>query len=133
MQHVFAAAASVLGTLALACGAPVIQPGLANAPALGGAQIVDPRVHDAIANGLDSCGRHLDPGPLRYKVPPCPSLAPSAPRVSFVPPSDGEWEVRWLEHYYVGWPCPHPKSVSDGQRLMAWSPTDLRASHCDLP
>jgi hypothetical protein len=131
MQQVTATVAGVLGTLALSCGGAVVQPGLANAPALGGAQIVDPRVHDAIANGLDSCGRHLDPGPLRYEIPPCPRLLPSAPAVSFQPAPGGETEMHWLEHYYVGFPCPHPRS-SDGEGLIAWGPTDLRASHCDL-
>jgi hypothetical protein len=70
---------------ALACGC-VVQPGLANAPTLGGTTFADPRVHDAIANGPDSCGNKLDPGPLRYRIIPCPRAGargspatPSAP------------------------------------------------------
>jgi len=134
MQQVSVAVAGVLATVVLACGAPVIQAGLANAPALGGAQSVDPRVHDAISNGPDSCGRHLERGPLRYQIPPCPSLQPSAPRALVAPtPSSDAWQVEWLEHDYVGWPCPRSRRISDGQRLIAWRPTDLRASHCDLP
>lgn len=53
------------------CGA-VVQPGLANAPALGGAS-PEMRVHDAIANGHDACARAMFPvgGVLRGQVPPC--------------------------------------------------------------
>jgi hypothetical protein len=53
------------------CGAGV-QPGLANAPGLGGAS-PETRVHDAIANGHDACARAMFPegGVLRGQVPPC--------------------------------------------------------------
>ena len=135
MQQVLVAAVGVVAAFALGCGATSVVPGLANAPALGGAQIADPRGHDVIANGLDSCGTHLDPGPLRYRVPPCPSVVPVTPKISLAPAPehDVELELQWVRHYYEGWPCPHPKSLSDGERLTAWGPTDLRASHCDLP
>jgi len=135
MQQVHVAAVGVVAVFALGCGTTSVVAGLANAPALGGPQSADPRVHDAIANGLDSCGSHVDPGPLRYRVPPCPSVVPRAPRVSLAPAPDYDiqLELQWVRHYYEGWPCPHPRSVSDGERLTAWGSTDLRASHCDLP
>jgi hypothetical protein len=50
--------AFVIFLSALASGCTV-QPGLANAPQLGGTTLADPRVHDVIANGPDSHGRKL--------------------------------------------------------------------------
>jgi hypothetical protein len=71
-----------IATLAFAltitgCGGSVAQtvhPGLANTPPLGGARHVEMRTHDAVANGDDSCGPTLEPGPLRYRYPPCPNV-----------------------------------------------------------
>jgi hypothetical protein len=62
---------SVLACCAIGCGAAV-QPGLANAPVLGGAT-PETRVHDAIANGRDACERAMFPQGevLRGQVPPC--------------------------------------------------------------
>jgi hypothetical protein len=59
----------------LGCGT-AFRPGLANAPQLSGSPIVDVRVHDAIANGRDSCERRLGPGPLRNEVPACAVATP---------------------------------------------------------
>ena len=55
----------------LGCGF-IFQPGLANAPVLGG-DTPETRVHDAIANGHDACERTgFPPGEvLRGHVPPC--------------------------------------------------------------
>jgi hypothetical protein len=62
---------SVLACCVLGCGA-VVQPGLANAPVLGGAT-PETRVHDAIANGHDACERSMFPQGevLRGQIPPC--------------------------------------------------------------
>jgi hypothetical protein len=62
---------SVLACCLFGCGA-VVQPGLANAPVLGGAT-PETRVHDAIANGHDACERAMFPEGevLRGQIPPC--------------------------------------------------------------
>jgi hypothetical protein len=60
MDRILALRALVVFSFALACGCTV-QMGLANAPRLGETTLADSRVHDAIANGPDSCGRKLDP------------------------------------------------------------------------
>jgi hypothetical protein len=82
-----------------------IEPGLANAPRLGGTQTADERVHDAVSNAGDSCGRYAEHGPLRARLPPCPTVAhPLA--ASFLAPSPAGREslvVPWLEHFYVDW------------------------------
>jgi hypothetical protein len=126
----------VLLALSLGCGSSV-QPGLANAPALGGTRVVDPRVHDAIANGPDSCGRRLDraPGPLRNRLSPCAPLSSPAKSAAFVSkaPGNDAFALPWMEHYYVGWPCLRADKKSAGAALVAWSPTDLSAAQCALP
>jgi hypothetical protein len=68
------------------CGAAV-QPGLANAPGLGGAS-PETRVHDAIANGHDACERSMFPQGevLRGHIPPCGKES-RAKIVGFVPPA----------------------------------------------
>jgi hypothetical protein len=96
--------------------------GLANAPLLGGTTLADPRVHDAIANGPDSCGRKLDPGPLRYRVIPCqrasPSPGPSAPGASSSSPNDS-LVMLWVEHYDAHWGCPRRGDGHSGPSLGA--------------
>jgi hypothetical protein len=76
-----------------------VQSGLANAPALGGSTIVDPRVHDVIANGPDSCGR-LDLGSQRNRIPPCPASDEPHPQASSSSKLRGAHEVaaRRREH-----------------------------------
>jgi hypothetical protein len=128
---------AVLVQTSSACSS-VVQPGLANAPTLGTTSTAEARVTDVIANGLDSCGRELDPGPLRHRIPKCPTVTERATPISFrfvLPPgSTGDDVVQpWLEHYYSGWPCSHGGGLSDGERLVAWSPTDLGASRCAMP
>lgn len=99
--------AAGLCTAALLWGCAV-HPGLANAPQLGGTADSDPHVHDVIANGLDSCGRTLDPGPLRNRVIPCPHVShtPSS-SASFSPVTSSNGIVRpWVERFYWRWACP---------------------------
>lgn len=92
--RVAAATALLLGACPCACS---VQPGLANAPQLGESAMAHPRVHDAIADGPDSCGQGLDPGPLRSRMVQCPAIGhvrrtttpnlPSAPDASTATPS----------------------------------------------
>jgi hypothetical protein len=106
--------------------APAVQPGLTNAPALDGSRVVDPRVHDVIANGEDSCGRRLapDPGPLRYRFLPCRRESSPTTSTAIVPSGahDGGGGVRWMEHYYFGWPCKAKHEAQPDRTLFAWSP-----------
>lgn len=103
MVHILASLAGGLAIAALcAC---TVQPGLANAPQLGGTPVTDPRVHDAIANGPDSCGRRLDPGPLRYRVIPCPRLSAPTARPAPTASFDDTAIMQWLKHYHAHWPC----------------------------
>jgi hypothetical protein len=78
------AGSSLLAVVCLTACSSVVQPGLANAPALGGAT-PETRVHDAVANGRDSCERPMFPqgGVLRGQVPPCQSEGPT-PVLAFV-------------------------------------------------
>lgn len=121
---------------ALGC-VPAVQPGLANAPALGGSPLVDPRVHDAIANGEDSCGRRLEPdtGPLRYRLPPCRRESAPKTGTAIVPSGtrDGGEGLRWMEHYYFGWPCKAKQEAVVGGTTLAWSPALSIPTGCDSP
>lgn len=99
----------VLVLAVVGCGSSV-QPGLANAPALGKMPSADERVTDLVANGHDACERNVGPGPLRYQVPPCPTVVEQAPAVSIAvrtpsQPADAGVD-EWVEHYWQGWPCP---------------------------
>jgi hypothetical protein len=58
----YAASMALLG-----CG----EVGLANAPAVGGAQVEPGRLRDVIANGEESCERSVGGSPLRGHYPPC--------------------------------------------------------------
>jgi hypothetical protein len=137
MYRAMAMMAVALSGLVLGCVR--VQPGLANAPALGTTPGADGRQHDrghdVIANGEDSCGRQLDDaGPLRNRVPPCvgaPEPASSS-LVNWSSPFEREVVRRWLEHYHSAWACPD-RLASAGTMLVAWPPTDLRASSCALP
>ncbi|HEX8794737.1 MAG TPA: hypothetical protein VF765_27510 [Polyangiaceae bacterium] len=107
--HLRSATRAVLVLAIAGCG-PRVQPGLANAPALGKVPSADERVTDATSNGRDSCGRlKPGPGPLRFQVPPCPTVE-AAPAVKLSlpaphPAADGGAD-EWVEHYWNGWPCP---------------------------
>jgi hypothetical protein len=135
----FRAMAMLAVTLSAVLGCVRVQPGLANAPALGSTPGVDGRSHDrghdAIANGEDSCGRTLDPGPLRNKIPPCAAAPEPASSDLLLGPTTVERAavLRWLEHYHSKWPCPHAGPSSAGMMLVAWPPTDMRAASCALP
>jgi hypothetical protein len=103
--------------------------GLANAPALyGSAPSNDQRQHDVVSNGLESCGRYLENGVLRYQWPPCPapqvqsqaSFAPTAASVPLVPISRSATSAAsvtpWHEKFVVEWPCAH-KPLDEGESL----------------
>jgi hypothetical protein len=105
--------------------------GLANAPALyGSPPSNDQRQHDAVANGLESCGQYLENGVLRYQWPPCP-----APRATTATPqllsvstkaSSVSTKARastsaasvtpWPEKFVVEWPCSH-KLLDEAEAL----------------
>jgi hypothetical protein len=104
------------------CASSSLQPGLANAPRLGGTQVADERVSDVISNGNDSCGRNVGPGPLRGRAPPCPTTHPTrwAVAPSSATGAGGSFVVPWVEHFYSGWPCPHSTVASSTQRTPAW-------------
>jgi hypothetical protein len=99
----------LMSLLPLGC-ATVFRPGLANAPQLNGSPMVDPRVHDAIANGRDSCERRLGAGPLRNEQPACVA---SLPPVSNPPVMRGEPPVETL-------PVPWVKPYSDRGSCPSW-------------
>lgn len=109
MQYLLRHAARAMVVVAvIGCG-PSVQPGLANAPSLGKVPSADERVTDAVANGHDACQRNVGPGPLRYQVPPCPTIVPEAPPVRLSVRPSGATDAGadgWLEHYWKGWPCP---------------------------
>jgi hypothetical protein len=81
-MHSVGLVTSCLGCIvfaALACAGcaepPAVAPGLANVASLPDLRITpDIGVHDAIANGHDSCPRaRVDAtDPLRFRYPPCP-------------------------------------------------------------
>jgi hypothetical protein len=117
------------------CSASV-EPGLANAPRLGGTGLADESVHDVIANGADSCGRHAERGPLRYRVPPCPTVTSGSASTSPIAAPGVASEnvaVPWLQHFYVGWPCAHPAPVSvsaSEAKAVAWASMPASAKAC---
>jgi hypothetical protein len=89
------------GLLAGCAEARVVEPGLANAPALPGSLSID--VHDAIANAHDSCprARVVARDPLPHRYPACAGgerqsqvvlLGPSAPS-SEPAPTDVLWNI----------------------------------------
>jgi hypothetical protein len=82
------------------CAMAVVEPGLANAPALPLAVTID--VHDAIANGHDSCPRaRVAAGdPLHYRYPPCPGREIAPPNMALLTapvilaePTDELWNL----------------------------------------
>jgi hypothetical protein len=101
---------SMLPALGCASSPVAVGAGLANAPRLGGTPTVDDRVADVVSNGNDACGvTGGEAGPLPNRIPPCVSWTPGLPLAAVVappPPPSGLVEP-WLNHFYVGWPCPH--------------------------
>jgi len=101
--------------------------GLANAPALyGSPPSNDQRQHDAVANGLESCGQYLENGVLRYQWPACPvpqattatpqllslSTKPTKARAS----ASAASVTPWHERFVVEWPCSH-KLLDEAEAL----------------
>jgi hypothetical protein len=79
-RFAYAVAIASLAMGACASAGSRIRPGLANAPALGGATAEDIRVHDATSNGIDSCERlGVGGSPLRDRWPACPGTEPTEP------------------------------------------------------
>jgi len=112
------------------CASPQI--GLANAPRLGGTGLAEERVGDVVANGPEACGRYGERGPLRGRVPPCPTVL-RRPTASMPAerPTDG-LVFPWLRHFYVGWPCAHAVSAG-GWRAGAWASTTPVPATCPVP
>lgn len=116
------------------CGSAV-QPGLANAPGLGGAT-PETRVHDAIANGRDACGRSMFPrgGVLRGQVPPCTKEPTRTAVWAPLPPNP----VPPLDPLYVLGGCltrpsQHKLGVAQGLIAFPGSQLSLSSSTCYLP
>ena len=112
-----------------------VQPGLSNAPALGGPSAVDPRVHDAIANGPDSCERHLDSSPLRNRFPPCGTDASPAT----TEPAATGGAVRapgiafsWLDHLHARWAWDSTAGDTQVDAYEARPPTAIVVDACAL-
>jgi hypothetical protein len=80
------------------------------------------------------CASSVQPGLANAPALSCAPLS-SPTKSAFVPrvPRDDPFVLSWMEHYYVGWPCPPAHKKSAGAELVAWSPTDLSAAQCALP
>jgi hypothetical protein len=101
-----------------------LQPGLANAPRLGGAAAPEDRVSDVVSNGGDSCARWAEQGPLRHRWPPCPSAPHPAASMWLLTPSTAPTQpqavvVPWLQHFYVQWNCSRPARTDT--KTIAWA------------
>jgi hypothetical protein len=126
---VFAALPLVAG-----CGSTV-RPGLANGPRLGGTTTADDRVDDVVSNGAEACGLYAEHGVLRNQIPACASWAPATPPASYVTapgavaPNGGLVEP-WVNHLYVGWPCP---GVPSSRQTKSWSVPGAAVATCAVP
>lgn len=123
----------VVGPLLAGCSSATVQPGLANAPRLGGTALADERVRDVIANGDDACGRHGEHGPLRGRIPPCPGASHPVATTWLAPSPASTSEslvLPWLEHFYAGWPCPR-STTTEARSIAAWTPPPVMA--CTTP
>lgn len=119
----------------LGCGSS-IRPGLSNAPRLGGTATTDNRINDVVSNGDDGCGVYSEHGTLRNRVPPCQS-SPSpfplsasqvpAPAVAAPP---GALVEPWVQHFYVGWPCP---AATSSRQTKSWSTPSALVATCSVP
>jgi hypothetical protein len=113
-----------VGLLAGCAEARVVEPGLANAPALPGSLSLD--VHDVIANAHDSCprARVAARDPLPYRYPACAGsearsqvvlLGASVPAPAPEPaPSD----VLWYIHLDGLPPCEDGKLSASGDAAL---------------
>jgi hypothetical protein len=99
-----------LGALLVGC-ATTLQPGLANATALGG-NGPETRVHDVIANGEDACERSSFPegSALRGKFPGCDSNEALSRSAAFTPAPRPR--SRWLPPLYEFRPTPYCTQLS---------------------
>jgi hypothetical protein len=118
----------------LGCGSSV-RAGLSNAPRLGGTSTADNRVGDVVSNGDDACGTYAESGALRNRVPPCqswtgayPMTAAQVPLPASGPPAGGLVQP-WLNHFYVGWPCPEATS---SRQTKSWS-SGAAVATCSVP
>ena len=124
---VFSTASTLFGC------APALQPGLANAPRLGGTGLADEGIRDVVSNGDDACGRHVEHGPLRNRVPPCPTIAQpvaGVPQPLVGAPRSESLVLPWLRHFYTGWPCAHPV-VAPEAKTVAWAASQPPAASCE--
>jgi hypothetical protein len=127
MLPVFGCASSQVGPVGVSAG-------LANAPRLGGTPTADNRISDVIANGNDACGvTGGEAGPLPNRIPPCvPSGAwvPGRPLAAVVSPPTPSSELvePWLNHFYVGWPCPHAS-----RQTKSLLPAGVAVAECTVP
>jgi hypothetical protein len=115
--------------------APSVEAGLANAPRLGDSAVADDRPHDVIANGGDSCGRYAERGPLVGRIPACGTPVHPVVRATLLPPAPGREEgvvVRWLQHFYLGWPCPRSPTAA-APKTVAWSAAVPVTAACQAP
>jgi hypothetical protein len=127
---VLSTALSVLG-----CGSS-LRAGLSNAPRLGGTPTTDNRIADVVSNGDDACGAYAENGVFRNRIPPCQSWAPATARavnevaVPAVGEPPGSLVKPWVDHFYVGWPCP---AASSSRQTKSWSPLNTEAATCSVP
>jgi hypothetical protein len=132
-----------MAPLAMGCGSSM-RAGLSNAPNLGGSPIAEGRANDVVAtgvtdvvsNGDEACGRYAEHGVLRNQIPPCPTYTPAHPVATFTPTASTDGAARglvqpWLNHFYVGWPC--PESVSATHKVHAWAAIDSTVAECAVP
>jgi hypothetical protein len=128
-----------IGSTLLGC-APSLQPGLANAPRLGGTGLTDERMRDVIANGDDACSRQAEHGLLSNRIPPCPPAVGPAIGTEFSAKAatNDSLVLPWLRHFYTGWPCAHPallpaaKTKTIAATAIATAPRQPLAS-CGAP
>jgi hypothetical protein len=122
----------------LGCGSSV-RAGLSNAPRLGGTTTADNRVGDAVSNGDDACGAYAENGALRNRIPPCPGWAATYPLSGSEVPlpaagaPGGSLVQPWLNHFYVGWPCP---AATSSRQTKSWSSSPGSSSAvatCSVP
>jgi hypothetical protein len=109
---------------------PAVRPGLANAPALGTQSGQADAPHDVIANAEESCGRALDPGPLRGRILPCPRVASTAPAPVRPPPTDADLVMPWVDHFYLGFPCRRMSTWVAEEMVVARSPALVDGGSC---
>ena len=112
-----------IGLLTGCAEARVVEPGLANAPALPGSLSLD--VHDAIANAHDSCprGRIVGRDPLPYRYPACAGGESRSQVVllgaSVAAPEPAPADVLWNIHLDGLPPCDGEKIGQADERALA--------------